>query len=145
MCRVGIGSHAAGEPVPSEHQKLLGNLIVQGDNLLALKLVRQTAYKSAEAQARSEIEDHINSLGWYDFQKLVVEFDLCPGARLGSSHREESDFAPLDSRSASSCAPGTARYARSVNRSVGGLGMEPRSGITRVPWIATFARKPTRE
>jgi HJR/Mrr/RecB family endonuclease len=31
------------------------------------------AYESAEAQARSEIEDHIQSLGWYDFQKLVAE------------------------------------------------------------------------
>jgi restriction system protein len=37
------------------------------------KLVRQTAYELAEAQARSEIEDHINNLGWYDFQKLVAE------------------------------------------------------------------------
>lgn len=37
------------------------------------KLVRQTAYESAVEQARGEIEDHINSLGWYDFQKLVAE------------------------------------------------------------------------
>ena len=37
------------------------------------KLVRQTAYESAVEQARSEIEDHINNLGWYDFQKLVAD------------------------------------------------------------------------
>jgi restriction system protein len=37
------------------------------------KLVRQTAYEQAVAQARAEIEDQINNLGWYDFQKLVAE------------------------------------------------------------------------
>ena len=43
------------------------------------KLVRQTAYELAEAQARSEIEDHINNLGWYDFQKLVAELLIAMG------------------------------------------------------------------
>jgi len=36
-------------------------------------LVRQTAYEQAVEHARTEIEDHINGLGWYDFQKLVGE------------------------------------------------------------------------
>jgi restriction system protein len=43
------------------------------------QLVRQTAYELAEAQARSEIEDHINNLGWYDFQKLVAELLVAMG------------------------------------------------------------------
>jgi restriction system protein len=45
------------------------------------KLVRQTAYESAVAQARArtEIEDHINNLGWYDFQKLVAELLVAMG------------------------------------------------------------------
>jgi restriction system protein len=42
-------------------------------------LVRQTAYESAEAQAQSEIEDHINNLGWYDFQKLVAQLLIAMG------------------------------------------------------------------
>lgn len=37
------------------------------------ELVRQTAYENAIEQARSEIENHIANLGWYDFQKLVSE------------------------------------------------------------------------
>ena len=43
------------------------------------KLVRQTAHESAVAQARSEIEDRINNLGWYDFQKLVAELLVAMG------------------------------------------------------------------
>jgi restriction system protein len=43
------------------------------------KLERQTAYESAVAQARSEIEDHIDNLGWYDFQKLVAELLIAMG------------------------------------------------------------------
>lgn len=43
------------------------------------KLVRQTAYESAVEQARSEIEDRINNLGWYDFQKLVAELLVAMG------------------------------------------------------------------
>lgn len=43
------------------------------------KLVRQTAYEVAAAQARTEIEDHIDSLGWYDFQKLVAELLVAMG------------------------------------------------------------------
>ena len=43
------------------------------------KLVRQTAYEQAVEQARSEIEDHINALGWYDFQKLVAELLVAMG------------------------------------------------------------------
>jgi restriction system protein len=43
------------------------------------KLVRQTAYESAVAQARSEIEEHIDKLGWYDFQKLVAELLVAMG------------------------------------------------------------------
>jgi restriction system protein len=43
------------------------------------KLVRQTAYESAVEQARTEIEDHIDSLGWYDFQKLVAELLVAMG------------------------------------------------------------------
>lgn len=37
------------------------------------QVVRQTAYDQAVEQARAEIEDHINHLGPYDFQKLVAE------------------------------------------------------------------------
>ena len=37
------------------------------------KIVRQTAYEQAVEQASAEIEDHINNLGPYDFQKLVAE------------------------------------------------------------------------
>lgn len=37
------------------------------------KIVRQAAYDGAVEQARSEIEEHINALGPYDFQKLVAE------------------------------------------------------------------------
>lgn len=37
------------------------------------KIVRQTAYDQAVGQARAEIEEHINQLGPYDFQKLVGE------------------------------------------------------------------------
>ena len=37
------------------------------------KIVRQTAYEQAVAEARAEIESHINALGAYDFQKLVGE------------------------------------------------------------------------
>jgi restriction system protein len=43
------------------------------------QLVRQTAYESAVAQARSEIEEHIDRLGWYDFQKLVAELLVAMG------------------------------------------------------------------
>jgi restriction system protein len=43
------------------------------------KLVRQTAYDSAVAQARSEIEEHIDKLPWYDFQKLVAELLVAMG------------------------------------------------------------------
>src|SRR5258708_4775042 len=43
------------------------------------KLVRQTAYESAVEQARSEIEEHIDKLGWYDFQKLVAELLVAMG------------------------------------------------------------------
>lgn len=35
-------------------------------------VVRQTAYEQASEQARSEIEDHINEILPYDFQKLVA-------------------------------------------------------------------------
>ena len=37
------------------------------------KAIRQTAYEQGVEQARAEIEDHIKSLGPYDFQKLVAE------------------------------------------------------------------------
>lgn len=37
------------------------------------KAVRQTAYDQAVEQAREEIEQHINDMGPYDFQKLVEE------------------------------------------------------------------------
>jgi restriction system protein len=37
------------------------------------KAIRQTAYEQGVEQARVEIEDHIRSLGPYDFQKLVAE------------------------------------------------------------------------
>jgi restriction system protein len=37
------------------------------------KAVRQTAYDQAVEQAREEIENHINDMGPYDFQKLVEE------------------------------------------------------------------------
>lgn len=43
------------------------------------QLVRQTAYESAVAQARNEIEEHIDRLGWYDFQKLVAELLVAMG------------------------------------------------------------------
>jgi len=36
-------------------------------------IVRQTAYEQAVEQSRAEIEDHINSLAPYDFQKVVAE------------------------------------------------------------------------
>ncbi len=36
-------------------------------------VVRQAAYDQAVAQARQEIEDHVNNLGAYDFQKLIGE------------------------------------------------------------------------
>jgi restriction system protein len=36
-------------------------------------IVRQTAYEQAIEQSREEIEDRINSLGPYEFQKLVAE------------------------------------------------------------------------
>ena len=36
-------------------------------------IVRQTAYEQAVEQSRTEIENHINLLGPYDFQKLVAE------------------------------------------------------------------------
>ncbi len=37
------------------------------------QIVEQTAYEQAVEQARAEIEDRINSLGPYDFQKLTEE------------------------------------------------------------------------
>jgi restriction system protein len=37
------------------------------------EIVRQAAYEEALAQARAEIEEYINNLGAYDFQKLVAE------------------------------------------------------------------------
>lgn len=37
------------------------------------EIERQTAYDQAVEQARAEIENHINGLGPYDFQKLVAE------------------------------------------------------------------------
>lgn len=37
------------------------------------QIVRQAAYEEALAQARAEIEEYINNLGAYDFQKLVAE------------------------------------------------------------------------
>ena len=37
------------------------------------KIIRQAAYEQTAGQARAEIEDHITSLGPYDFQKLVAE------------------------------------------------------------------------
>lgn len=37
------------------------------------KVVRQAAYDQAVEQARTEIEEKIKSLGWYDFQRLVAE------------------------------------------------------------------------
>jgi restriction system protein len=37
------------------------------------KIVRQTAYEQAVEQAQSEIENHIDLLGPYDFQRLVAE------------------------------------------------------------------------
>jgi restriction system protein len=37
------------------------------------KIVRQTAYEQAVEQARAEIEEHVNDLGPYDFQRLVAE------------------------------------------------------------------------
>ncbi len=43
------------------------------------KIVRQTAYEQAVEQARSEIEEHINNLGPYDFQKLVAELLIAMG------------------------------------------------------------------
>jgi restriction system protein len=42
-------------------------------------IVRQTAYEQAVEQARTEIEDHINDLGPYEFQKLVSELLLAMG------------------------------------------------------------------
>jgi len=43
------------------------------------EIVRQTAYEKAVEDARSEIEDHISSLGPYDFQKLVAELLMAMG------------------------------------------------------------------
>ncbi len=43
------------------------------------KIVRQTAYEQAVEQARAEIESHIESLGPYDFQKLVAELLIAMG------------------------------------------------------------------
>jgi restriction system protein len=43
------------------------------------QIVRQTAYEQAEAQARAEIEEHINYLGPYHFQKLVAELLVAMG------------------------------------------------------------------
>ncbi|MCI0416462.1 Mrr restriction system protein [bacterium] len=43
------------------------------------KIVRQTAYDQAVEQARSEIEEHINNLGPYDFQKVVGELLMAMG------------------------------------------------------------------
>jgi restriction system protein len=45
----------------------------------AEKVVRQTAYEQAVEQARAEIEEHINNLGAYDFQKLVAELLVAMG------------------------------------------------------------------
>ena len=42
-------------------------------------IVRQTAYDQAVEQARTEIEEYINNLGPYDFQKLVSELLLAMG------------------------------------------------------------------
>ncbi len=43
------------------------------------QIVRQTAYDQAVEQARAEIEEHINGLGPYDFQKLVAELLIAMG------------------------------------------------------------------
>lgn len=43
------------------------------------QIVRQTAYDQAVEQARAEIEQHINNLGPYDFQKLVAELLVAMG------------------------------------------------------------------
>ena len=40
---------------------------------------RQTAYELAVEQARAEIEDHLNNLDPYDFQKLVAELLIAMG------------------------------------------------------------------
>jgi restriction system protein len=43
------------------------------------RVLRQTSYEQAVEQARLEIEEFINSLGPYDFQKLVSELLLAMG------------------------------------------------------------------
>lgn len=43
------------------------------------RVVRQTAYDQAVAQAQSEIEDFINEMSWYDFQNLVAELLIAMG------------------------------------------------------------------
>lgn len=48
------------------------------------KIVRQTAYDMAVEQARSEIEEQIDRLGPYDFQKLVGELLIAMGYHVPS-------------------------------------------------------------
>jgi len=43
------------------------------------RVLRQTSYEQAVEQARTEIEEFINNLGPYDFQKLVSELLLAMG------------------------------------------------------------------
>lgn len=45
----------------------------------AQQIARQTTYEQALEQAQTEIEDHINELGAYDFQKLVAELLVAMG------------------------------------------------------------------
>jgi restriction system protein len=44
--------------------------------------VRQTVYEKAVEDARSEIDQHINAMGPYDFQKLVAELLLAMGYHI---------------------------------------------------------------
>jgi len=48
------------------------------------EIIRQVAYEQATEQARQEIENHINSLGPYDFQKLVAELLTAMGYHVRS-------------------------------------------------------------
>ena len=45
----------------------------------AQEVARQTTYEQALEQAQSEIEEHINALGAYDFQNLVAELLVAMG------------------------------------------------------------------
>jgi restriction system protein len=45
----------------------------------AEQIERQTGYEQALEQARSEIEEHINAMGPYDFQRLVAELLMAMG------------------------------------------------------------------